>query len=177
MLESTIRQPLHRARISRVFIGAKDNSAAGLDDTAEQLLDLCLGCFRVRSSKLLFEDPPFHVLSRPHRAAAPQLSIIEPVDKMRCADQEIDVHGPVLAVLEGSKAVEDERLGGRPLGAMLLMKEKTVASEAIREAPHGRVRDARFSGDLTKSGARHQAVEDGFEEVASAEPVVGGKGL
>jgi len=60
---------------------------------------------------------------------------------------------------------------------MLLVEEKTVASEAIREAPHGGVGDARFSGDLTKSGARHQAVEDGIEEVASAQPVVAGKGL
>jgi hypothetical protein len=39
------------------------------------------------------------------------------------------------------------------------------------------VGDACFSGNLTKSGARNQAVKDGLEEVTSAEPVVDGEGL
>jgi hypothetical protein len=39
-----------------------------------------------------------------------RLSIVEPIDEVGCADQKIDVHGPVLAVLEGSKAIEDEGL-------------------------------------------------------------------
>ena len=51
-------------------------------ESAEQVLDLFLGGFRVRPSKLFFEDPPLEPLSRPHRAAAPEFCIIEPVDKV-----------------------------------------------------------------------------------------------
>ena len=73
---------------------------------AEQLFDLSLGCLGVRASKLFFQDLPPGLLSRSHRAAAPQLGIVEPVDEVGCADQEIDVHRPVLAVLESSETVE-----------------------------------------------------------------------
>ena len=52
-----------------------------------------------------------------------------------------------------------------------------MSTETISEASHCGVRDTCFSGDLTKSGAGNQAVEDGLEEVASAEPVVDGEGL
>jgi hypothetical protein len=82
-----------------------------------------------------------------------------------------------LAVLEGSKAIEDERLGGRFLGSTPLVKEQTVASEAVSQASNRSVRDTCLSSNLAKSGAGHQAVKDGFEEVAAAEPVVCGKGL
>jgi hypothetical protein len=57
------------------------------------------------------------------------------------------------------------------------MKEKTMSSETVGETSYGGVRDARLSRNLTKSGAGHKAVEDGLEEVASAEPVVDGEGL
>jgi hypothetical protein len=52
-----------------------------------------------------------------------------------------------------------------------------MSAKAVSEAPYCGVRDTCFSGDLTKSGAGNQAVEDGLEEVASAEPVVDGEGL
>jgi hypothetical protein len=94
-----------------------------------------------------------------------------------CADQEIDVHRPVLAVLEGSKTVQDQRLIGCLVWTVLFMKEKTMSAEAVSEASYCGVRDTFFSGDLTKSGARNKAMEDGLEEVTSAEPVVDGEGL
>ena len=80
-------------------------------------------------------------------------------------------------MLEGSKAIEDKGLIGRLVWTVLFMKEKTMSSKAVREAPNCGVRDACLSRDLTKSGARNKAVEDGLEEVASAEPVVDGEGL
>jgi hypothetical protein len=160
-----------------VFVGSKNDCTPGLDDTAKQLLDLFLSRLGVRSSELLFENPPLDLLSRPHRATAPQLRIVEPVDEVGCADQEIDVHRPVLAVFEGSKAIEDEGLIGRLVWTILLMKEKTMSAKAVRQTSYGGVRDTGLSRDLTKSGAGHQAVEDGLEEVASAEPVVDGEGL
>jgi hypothetical protein len=57
------------------------------------------------------------------------------------------------------------------------MEEQAVAAETIRQAPNCCVRDAGLSRDLTESRAGNQAVEDGFEEVASAEPVVRSEGL
>jgi hypothetical protein len=89
----------------------------------------------------------------------------------------MDVHRPILAVLEGSKAIEDQRLIGRLIGKVLLMKEKTVSAEAVGQASNRGVGDASLARDLAKSRAGNQAMEDGLEEVASAEPVVGGEGL
>jgi hypothetical protein len=160
-----------------VFIRSKHDCTSGLDDTAKQLLDLFLSRLGVRSSELLFKNPPFDLLSRPHRATSPQLRIVEPVDEVGCADQEIDVHRPVLAVLEGSKAIQDERLIGRLVRTILLMKKKTMSPEAVREASNRGVRDICLPCDLTKSRTRNQAMKDGLEEVASSEPVVDGEGL
>ena len=160
-----------------MFVGSKDDGTPRSDDTAKQLLDLFLSRSRVRSPELLFENLPLDLLSRPHRATSSQLHIVEPIDKVGCADQEIDVHGPVLAVLEGSKAIEDEGLIGRLVWTVLLMKEKTMSAKAVSEAFHCRVGDTCLSRDLTKSGARNEAVKDGLEEVATAEPVVDGEGL
>ena len=160
-----------------MFVGSKHDCTPGLDDTAKQLLDLFLSRLGVRSSELLFENPPFDLLSRPHRATSPQLRIVEPVDEVGCADQEIDVHRPVLTVLEGSKAIEDEGLIGRLRGTVSLMKEKTMSAEAICEASYCGVRDSCLPSDLTKSRTRNKAVEDGLEQVTSSEPVVDGEGL
>jgi hypothetical protein len=57
------------------------------------------------------------------------------------------------------------------------MKEKAVSTHAIGQSSHCGVRDARLSSDLTKSRTRNETVEDGLEQVASAEPVVDGEGL
>ena len=176
-MEAPIHESSHGPRIGLVFVGSKDDGTPGFDDTTKQLLDLFLSRLGVRPSEFFFENPPLDLLSRPHRATSPQLRIVEPVDEVGCADQEINVHRPVLAVLEGSKAIEDEGLIGRLVWTMLLMKEKTMSAEAVSQMSHCGVRDTCFSRDLTKPGAGYKAVEDGLEEVASAEPVVDGEGL
>ena len=160
-----------------MFVGAKNDRTPRLDDATKQLPDLFLSRLGVWSSELLFENPPLELLSRPHRATSSQLRIVEPVHEVGCADQEIDVHRPVLAVLEGSKAIQDERLIGRVLWTFGLVEEQTVSPEAIGQTSHRGVRDARLSSDLTKSRTRNKAVEDGLEEIASAKPVVDGEGL
>jgi hypothetical protein len=104
-MKCSIRQAFHRAWIGLMFVRSKKNGPARLDDSAEQFGDLFLGRFRVRPSKLFFEILPFKPLSGPHRATAPKFHIVESVDEMRCSDQEIDIHRPVLAVLEGAKTV------------------------------------------------------------------------
>jgi hypothetical protein len=176
-MEMAIFESFHRPGVGLVFIGPKNDRATRLDHTPEQLLDLFLRRLRVGPSKLFFEDSSFYLLSGPHRAASPQLRIIESINEVGWTDQEVDVHGPVLAVLEGSKAIKDKRLVGRVLGTVLLMEKKTMSTEAVRQAPYRGVGDARLSCNLAKSRTGNEAVKHGFEEVASAEPVVSGKGL
>ena len=89
----------------------------------------------------------------------------------------VSISIPFQPKLEGSKAIEDERLVGRLFGAHLLMKEQTMSAKAVGQASYCGVRDACLSRDLTQSGARHKAVEDRLEEVAPAQPVVDGEGL
>ena len=176
-MELTIRKTLHRSGIGLVFVGAEDDGASRSYDAAKELLNLFLSRLGVGPSILFFENQPFNLLSGPHRAAAPELRVVEPVDEVRGADQEVDVHRPVLAVLETSKAIEDQGLAGCFLRAILFMEEQAVSPETIRQAPNCRVRDTCFSGDLSQPRAGNQAVEDGFEEVASAEPIVRSEGL
>ena len=57
------------------------------------------------------------------------------------------------------------------------MEEKAVSAEAVRATSYGGVGHAGLAGDLAQAGAGNEAVEDGFEEVASAEPVARGEGL
>jgi hypothetical protein len=71
-------------------------------------------------------------------------------------------------VLEGPEPVEDERLSGGLRRSILLMEQEAMAPEAVREASDGGVGDAGLSGDLAKTGAGDEAVEDGLEEVASS---------
>ena len=176
-MEMPIPNPLHGSWIRLVFIGSKHDFAPRTNDSSEKFFDLLLGRFRVRSSVLLFQDRPSEPLGRPHRATSPEFDIVESVDKVRGAHQEIDVHGPVLAVLEGTEAVQDEGLFGGLLRAHLLMKEKAVTTETVGQSPNRGMGDPGFPGNLAESGAGDEAVEHGFKEIVSAEPVVGGEGL
>ena len=80
-------------------------------------------------------------------------------------------------MLEGSKAIEDERLVRGRLGTLLLVKEQTMSAEAVGQASYSGVRDTCLSRDLTQSGARNKAVKNRLEEVAPAQPVVDSEGL
>jgi hypothetical protein len=131
-----------------MFIGAKYGLSARSNDAAKQLLDLSLGGSGVGSSVPFFKDRPLLLLRGPHRATSPKLRIVEAVDEMRGADQEIDVHGPILAVLEGSKAIQDEGLSGRVLGSHLLLEEQAVSAESVGDPSYGGVGDAGLSGNL-----------------------------
>jgi hypothetical protein len=57
------------------------------------------------------------------------------------------------------------------------MEQEAMTPEAVGEASDGGVRDAGLSGDLSQARARNESMEDGFEEVVSAKPIVARKGL
>jgi hypothetical protein len=57
------------------------------------------------------------------------------------------------------------------------VEEQAVAPQALDQALDGGVGDLAFVGDLAEGGAGEDAVEDGPEEVGSAEPVGGREGL
>jgi len=59
----------------------------------------------------------------------------------------------------------------------LLVKEQAMSAEAVGQASYRGVRDPCLARNLTQSGARNKAVEDRFEEVGAAQPIVGGEGL
>jgi len=96
-----------------------------------------------------FEKHPLLLLSRPHRAAPTELRLPHPVHKVRGADQEVQIEGPVLAVFEGSEAVEDQRFVGSRLGTELFVEEQAVAAQTFRLVLQGTVGDAELTADLT----------------------------
>jgi hypothetical protein len=70
---------------------------------------------------------------------------------VRDSDKEVQVHGPVLAVLEGAKAVEDEDFARRLFGSQSFVKEQTVASESFTQPLDRAVRDLELAGDLAEA--------------------------
>jgi hypothetical protein len=80
-------------------------------------------------------------------------------------------------VLEGTEAVQDQRLAGSALGFVSLMEEEAVAAEALAQSLDGAVGDTRLACDLAKAGAGDEPVEDGLEEVSTSQPIGGGEGL
>ena len=87
------------------------------------------------------------------------------------SDQEVEVHRPVLAVLEAAKAVEHEGFGGGSLGPQALVKEQAVSPQTLGEALHRAVGDLHLAGDLPEARARDEAFEQRLEETAVAQPV------
>jgi len=92
-------------------------------------------------------------------------------------NEEIQVEGPVLTVLEGSKAIENEGFVGSLFRAKLFVEEQAVATQAFGLELQGAVRDAELTADLTQTGSTDEAMEKGFQEVGVAEPIGGGEGL
>lgn len=90
-----------------MFIGFEHNFATGRDDAAQKLLHLFFRRPRVGTTESFFQDNPFLLLFRAHSAASAQFCIIKPVDKERLAYHEIEIHGPILAVLEGPESVQN----------------------------------------------------------------------
>ncbi len=125
----------------------------------------------------VFEKHPLLLLSRPHRAAPAKLRLTHPVHKVRGADQEVQVEGPVLAVFEGSKTVENNRFIGSLLGTKLFVEEQAVAAQTLCLVLQGTVGDTELTADLTQTGSSDEAMEEGFQEIGVSEPIGGGEGL
>ena len=131
MMKSPIAQAFHRPWIGLVFVGSKHDFIARSNDPAKQLFDLPLSRVRVGSSESLFQDRPFPLLRRPHRATSSKLRIVESVDEVRGPDQQIEVHGPVLAVFKTTKAIQDQGLSRCHFRSKLLMKENAMTPEPV----------------------------------------------
>jgi hypothetical protein len=143
----------------------------------QQCLDSLAGRIRIGSAVSLLEHGAPRPLRGPHRPTAPQLDVVEAVDEERRADDEVHVHGPVLAVFEGPEPVEDEGLGGRGFRAEAFVEEEAVATQAVREGPDGRVGDLMFPGDLAQCGAGDETMKDELEESGALQPVGRREGL
>jgi hypothetical protein len=126
---------------------------------------------------VIFENRSFAPLRGPHRATSAELGVVESVDIVAAPHQQVQIEGPVLAVLEGPEAVQDQGLRGCASGTNSFMEEEAVPPEALGLALNGGGRDTEFTGDLTQAGAGDEAEKEGFEEVRALEPVGGGEGL
>jgi len=80
-------------------------------------------------------------------------------------------------VFKTAKAIQDQGLSRCLFRSKLLMEQEAMTPEAVGEASDGGVGDTRLSGDLSQARARNESMEDGFEEVVSAKPIVARKGL
>jgi hypothetical protein len=57
------------------------------------------------------------------------------------------------------------------------VKEQAVTAKPVAQPSDRAVRDIELSSDLPESGAGHEAVEGGDEEIVASQPVAGGEGL
>jgi hypothetical protein len=57
------------------------------------------------------------------------------------------------------------------------MEQKTMSAEVFAQALNRTVGNVHLASDLPEPGACHEAVEERVEEVRSAEPIAGRKGL
>ena len=111
------------------------------------------------------------------RPAAAQLGVVEAVDVVRSPDQEIQVEGPVLPGLEGSKTIEHEGLADDASRSELLVQQQTVTAESLRLALQCAGSHAEFAGNLAQARAGEQAREQRAQQVGALEPVAGREGL
>ena len=108
MNERSALQSSDCARIGRVLVAPELDGASQRHDAAEQRLDSFSGRLRIRSAKSLLESLALYGLRRPHRAAPPQLRIVEAVDEETGPHDQVDIHRPVLAVLEGPETIQHQ---------------------------------------------------------------------
>jgi hypothetical protein len=126
---------------------------------------------------MLLEDRPFSPLSGPHRATSAELGVVESVDIVAAPHEQVQVEGPVLAVLEGAKAIQNQGLRRSRPGSHLFVEEETMSPEALGLALDGGGGDIELTSDLTEAGAGNEAEKEGLEEAGALEPVGGGEGL
>ena len=176
-MKATISEAPKGSGIGLMFVGADRGRGAWGHDAPDQLLNALAGRLGVWTSVSPLEQGPLRLLRGPHRAAPAQLGVAHAVDEVRGSDEQVQVEGPVLAVLEGPEAVEHERLIGCPFGADLFMKEQAVAAEALHLSLNGAVGDAELAADLTQTGAADEAMEEGFEKTRMSQPIAGREGL
>jgi hypothetical protein len=95
----------------------------------------------------------------------------------RSPDQEIQIEGPVLPGLEGSKTIEHEGLADDISRSELLVQQQAVAAEPLRLALKCAGGHVEFAGDLAQARAGEQAREERAQQVGALEPVAGREGL
>ncbi|MBK7951087.1 MAG: hypothetical protein IPK00_20575 [Deltaproteobacteria bacterium] len=177
MQNRPVPKPRDGLDVGRVLVASHDDLSSRWKHPPQECLDSLAGRIRIRSAESLLEHSAPHPLSGPHRPTPSQLDVVEAVDEERRPDDEVHVHGPVLAVFEGPEPVEDEGLSGRGPGAEAFVEEETVAAEAVGEGADGRVGDPVFAGDLAQGGAGDETMEDELEEPGALQPVGRREGL
>ena len=176
MPELPVGEPLEGRRIRRVLVRFDLDRGPRRHDPPHQLLHGLPGGQGIGASVRGFQLRALGPLAPPQGAAAPQLRIVEAVDVVGGPDQQVEIEGPVLAVLEGPQPVEHQGLLWCRRSEFL-EEQQAVASETLGLALHTAVGEPELAGDLAEGGAPEQAMEEGLQEARMFEPVVRGEGL
>src|SRR5512139_388572 len=178
MADVAIREPGQGPRVGLVLVGGDLCPRPGWDDASHELLHSLARGLGVGPPVGGLELAAPHPLGRSQGAATAKLRVAEAVDVVRGADQEVELEGPVLAVLEGPQAVEHERLarGGVPR-PQPLEEEQAVASEALALALDAAVGETELAGDLAQRRAAYQPMKERREQARVLQPVGGAEGL
>ncbi len=145
-------------------------------DPAQELLHGLPGRLRGGTPEARLEAPPPGLLAGRHRAASPQGGVVEAVDVVGLADQQVQIEGPVVAGLEAAEAIEDQGLPGKAR-APGLVEEQAVAAQALELVLDGGVGDLELLSHLAQALAATGAQEERLQEIALPQPVVGAKRL
>ena len=148
-----------RLGIGRVVVRAQAEGLARRHEAPQQFLDGLSRGLGVRSPVPPLKATSMLLLPGPHRAAPPQLCVVEAVDVVGLAHDEVEIERPVLARLEAPKAVQhQDRLG--LARSPLLVKQQAVTAQPIGLTLHGLMRDLELRSDLPQRGAAEQSVEE-----------------
>ena len=127
---------------------------------------------------LVLQPLALALLGLGHRAAAAHLAVGEVDHEVGVLlDGQVMVEGPVLGLLEGDEAVDDELVDRFGRLHELGVEEQAVAAEAAELAVDGRGGDVQIPGDLAVGHAAGGLGQQLREDVGSFEPVGGGEGL
>ncbi len=177
MLNLTLPETPQRLGIGPVLVGTDRGPGTEWDDSSHQLLDAAASGQGIGTTVFLLESGTLCLLRRAHRATAAEWCVIESVHVVGGPDQEVQVEGPVLAVFEGTKTVQDQGLVGGFPGTEAFMEEEAVTAEAIHVASDGTRSDAELAADLTQTGTADETMKERNETVGALQPVGGRVGL
>ena len=119
-----------RAQTCNARVGVKLDGGALRNEPCREFLDGLPRGLGIRPAEAGLQKQPLRELSRIVGTAAAEFGVVEAVDIVGDANEELQVEGPVMAGLERAEAVEHDRFLGRGW-TQGLVEQQAVAAEAL----------------------------------------------